>query len=133
MKLPYILFFIKGPFPSKEDNAAKAAINGAKVVFRNAKAVPTENHALETCDGVAGSVPDIYAKTFPKAETAIAAYNETLKALSQKVGDVPAPKKPAATKPEGNKPPQVPNPNPPAQGAAAAKPPAWNPNPNPPA
>jgi hypothetical protein len=128
MKLPYILFFIEGPFPSDKEKAEKASISNAKVVFRNATAVPPENHALETCDGVTGKVPEIYAKTFPNAETAISAYKEALKSLSAKVGDVPAPKvnmpnpNPPALQPAGNSAPQAPG-----------KPPAWNPNPNPPA
>jgi len=88
-----------------------------------------ESHALEVCDGVAGAVPEIYAKRFPKAEVAISGYNETLKGLSQKVGDVPAPKKQG--KPEDEKPPII------APSGfippTFAKPPAWNPNPNPPA
>lgn len=115
MKLPFILFFIKGPFASEKDKAEKEAITGAKVAFRNALAVSSEPHCLETCDGVAGAVPPIYAKAFPKAEVAVKAYAEGLQALSAKVGDVPAPK-----------PTPFANPNPPAK-------PAWNPNPNPPA
>lgn len=119
MQLPYILFFIKGPFPSKEEKVQHAAISGAKVVFRNALAVPPEAHSLETCDGVTGAVPPIYAKTFPNAEKAIKKHAEKLKALSEKVGDKPAPK---PNKPDASNPP-----------AGNGKPPAWNPNPNPPA
>jgi hypothetical protein len=139
MKLPKILFFVKGPFPSDEDKAfAKASEKQALTVFRNALAVPTENHSLEICDGVAGAVPAIYAKKFPKAEKAIAAYKETLKNISEKVGDVPAPNRITKTESEkaleasilrNAKNPDLKSSVPPATG----KPPAWNPNPNPPA
>ncbi len=123
MKLPFILFFIKGPFPSKQDLASKAEIESdkAKVCFRNSLHVPAESHALEVCDGVAGAVPEIYAKRFPKAEVAIKVYKESLKILSQKVGDVSAPKNNPKPK-QGDFVPPVKN-----------SPPAWNPNPNPPA
>jgi len=90
MKRAKILFFVDGPAPSAED-FAQAAEMAANVVFRNARAVPSEPHALEICDGVAGKVPAIYADKFPAAEKAIKTKVAELKAISAKAGDVPAP------------------------------------------
>ena len=144
MKLPYILFFIKGPFSSKKEDEVKAEIvkAGAKVVFRNALAVPSEPHALEICDGVCGAVPEIYKEKFPKAEDAIKEYKEAVKNLSAKVGDVPAPKsnpnsvkalEAAIVRNEKNSP-TLPGATSAATPNAPGRPPAWNPNPvNPPA
>lgn len=133
MKLAKILFFVDGPSPTPDDFVAAADMK-ATVVFRNARAVPSEPHSLEKCDGVAGKVPAIYAKAFPSAEKAVAIKTEELKALSQKVGDTPAPKPaaktetPAAPAAPAKSSAEAPKP------AAAAKPeagkaPAWNPNP----
>lgn len=131
MKPAKILFFVDGPAPSADDFVAAAELK-ATVVFRNARAVPSEPHSLEICDGVAGKVPEIYAKAYPEAEKAIAKKAEELKALSSKVGDTPAPKptgKGASNKPEGDKKPEGDGKpaTPPAGGDS--KPPAWNPNP----
>lgn len=132
MKLPYILFFIDGPFPSDSEKAHLANVPSAQVVFRNALAVPPENHALETCDGVMGKVPPIYAKTFPTAEFAVTKYQAEIKALSAKVGDSPAPR-PAPHRvpvmPESQGPWSGPAPQ--QQAGNLNKPPAWNPNPSP--
>lgn len=130
MKPAKILFFVDGPAPTPEDYAEAAALN-ATVNFRNARAVPSEPHALEICDGVAGKVPPIYAERFPNAEEAITKKADELKALTSKVGDSPAPKASGKT---GQKAPQQPqNPNPaqqPAPGAQGGTPaPSWNPNP----
>lgn len=107
MKAPKILFFVDGMAPSAEDLAAASEING-QVVFRNARAVPSEG-ALETCDGVAGKVPPQYSK-LPTAEQATAKRAAKVKALASKVGDSPAPAAPVA--PQGNADP--------AQGTASA-------------
>lgn len=141
MKPAKILFFVDGPAPSNEDFAAAGEMK-ATVVFRNARAVPSEPHSLEICDGVAGKVPAIYAAKYPDAEKAIATKAAELKALSSKVGDTPAPK--AKGNSNTNKTetaPQTPN-TPPAGGTGegtgtgtstatgeGGKPPAWNPNP----
>ncbi len=120
-----ILFFIADAVPTAHDSFEASQIP-AQVCFRNAAYI---EDASESCDGVAGAVPECYSG-FPKASVAIAKYQAELKARSAKLGDVAAPKKqPGAQKPEGNKTQQVPNPtNPPGN------PPAWNPNPtNPPA
>lgn len=95
MKAPKILFFVDGMAPSAEDMAAASEING-QVVFRNARAVPSEG-ALETCDGVAGKVPPQYSK-LPTAEQATKAHAAKVKAL--KKGDSPAPVAPVA--PQGD-------------------------------
>lgn len=119
IKKAIILFFINGVLPTDKDRAAAAELEQfAYVRFRNASAVPTEQHALEICDGVAGDVPEIYAKRFPTAEKAIKAKEAEKKALQEKVADKPAPKAPAKA---AAKPAEKP--------AEAAKPSAqWNPN-----
>lgn len=128
MKPAKILFFVDGNAPTPEDFAAAAELN-AQVMFRNARAVPSEPHSLEICDGVAGKVPKLYADAYPEAAEAIKKKAAELKALTSKVGDAPAPK--AASKPAAPAKGQTP-----AQGqqAPAAAPqggtaPAWNPNP----
>lgn len=125
MKPAKILFFVDGNAPTPEDFAAAAELN-AQVMFRNARAVPSEPHSLEICDGVAGKVPKLYADAYPEAAEAIKKKVAELKALTSKVGDAPAPKaskaadKPAAAA-QGQK----------AQAAApqGGSAPAWNPNP----
>lgn len=136
MKPAKILYFVDGPAPTAEDFAAAAELK-ATVVFRNARAVPSEAHSLEICDGVAGKVPTIYAEKYPTADEAISAKAAELKALTSKVGDSPAPKasgkggnKPA-TAPQGGAQGQTPasgaqTGQQPAAGGAA---PSWNPNP----
>lgn len=129
MKPAKILFFVDGNAPTPEDFAAAAELN-AQVMFRNARAVPSEPHSLEICDGVAGKVPKLYADAYPEAGEAIKKKAAELKALASKVGDAPAPKaasKPAAAPAKGQTPAQ-------GQQAPAAAPqggsaPAWNPNP----
>lgn len=130
MKPAKILFFVDGHAPKPEDFQAAAEM-AATVVFRNARAVPSEPHSLEICDGVAGKVPALYAEKFPTAEEAISKKKKELKELSSKVGDSPAPKasgKGAAAKPadnSGNKPAAA---TAPVTGAAGQAP-GWNPNP----
>ncbi len=126
MKPAKILFFVDGNAPTPEDFAAAAELN-AQVMFRNARAVPSEPHSLEICDGVAGKVPKLYADAYPEAGEAIKKKAAELKALTSKVGDAPAPKasskaadKPAAAT-QGQKAPAAA-----PQGGSA---PAWNPNP----
>jgi len=112
MKPAKILFFVDGNAPTPEDFAAAAELN-AQVMFRNARAVPSEPHSLEICDGVTGKVPKLYADAYPEAGEAIKKKAAELKALTSKVGDAHAPKtsgKAAAT----------------TQGGSA---PAWKPNP----
>lgn len=126
MKPAKILYFVDGNAPTPEDFAAAAELN-AQVMFRNARAVPSEPHSLEICDGVAGKVPKLYADAYPEAGEAIKKKAAELKALTSKVGDAPAPKasgkaadKPAAAT-QGQKAPAAA-----PQGGSA---PAWNPNP----
>lgn len=131
MKPAKILYFVDGPAPTSED-FQKAADLPATVVFRNARAVPSEEHSLEICDGVTGHVPAIYAKKYPKADEAIAKKKAELSALSSKVGDTPAPKpaskpqEPAKGDGKGSAPAQ---PQTPATAPQGGKPAAWNPNP----
>lgn len=86
-----ILFFIAGAVPTLKDQIEASEISGAKVCFRNALYVDKYETSLETCDGVAGCVPEAYSK-LPTAEAAIAARREALLKLRAKLGDVPAPK-----------------------------------------
>ena len=132
MKPAKILFFVDGPAPTPEDFAEASELNGT-VVFRNARAVPSEAHSLEICDGVAGKVPPIYAEKYPEAAEAIKKKAAELKELTSKVGDAPAPK---ASGKAADKPAAATQGQTPAQGqkAPAAAPqggsaPAWNPNP----
>lgn len=127
MKPAKILFFVDGHAPTAE-NFAEAAEMKATVVFRNARAVPSEPHSLEICDGVAGKVPGIYAEKYPKAEEAIAAKAKELQALTAKVGDTAAPKATGKGNAKAPAPAATPAAAPAAQTPAAA-PPAWTPNP----
>lgn len=133
MKPAKILYFVDGPAPTPEDFQAAAELN-ATVVFRNARAVPSEAHSLEICDGVAGKVPPIYAEKYPDADEAISKKAAELKALTSKVGDAPAPK--ASGKPAGGaqgqgkaNAPATPPAAPAAPAAPAGGAPSWNPNP----
>lgn len=58
-----VLYFIKGPVPTKEEAAAKEKIEGA--VFRNALAVAVGD-SLESCTGIAGAIPEAYKILLPK-------------------------------------------------------------------
>lgn len=119
MKLARILYFISGPLASAEDQAEALEIKG-NVSFRNALVVPDDGQ-LEVCDGVAGEVPERYAAKYPTAEEAVKLFQEKLKALSDKVGDEPAPKAPVQPKaPIATKAPA------PAEAKAASAAPAWN-------
>lgn len=91
MKLAKILYFVSGPAPSAAQLAEALEMN-ANVMFRNATAVPAEQHSIELCDGVAGDAPPLYADAYPTAEDAIAAKTAELKSLSDRVGDEAAPK-----------------------------------------
>ena len=122
MKPAKILFFVDGVAPTPEDYEAASKMT-AQVVFRNARAVPSEG-ALEECDGVAGHVPAPYAE-LPTAEEAIEAHAAKLAALAEKVGDAPAPKAPA--KP-ANAPATAAKAQAPAQPVKPASVPAWTPN-----
>lgn len=124
MKPAKILYFVDGPAPTSED-FRKAADLAATVVFRNARAVPSEEHSLEICDGVTGHVPAIYAAKYPKADDAIAKKKAELAALTSKVGDAPAPKAPAQPV---NAPAAAGKPQTPAQGQKPGSAPAWTPN-----
>lgn len=121
MKPAKILFFVDGPAPKPEDFQAAAAMS-ATVVFRNARAVPSEQHSLEICDGVAGKVPAIYAAKYPTAEEAIAKKAAELKKLSDKVGDEKAPEPKASKEPPAGKAAET------AGKGDGKKPPAWTPN-----
>lgn len=70
-KFPIILFFIATAVPTAEEQA-EAMQYGPNVRFRNAE-FGNHSGALEECDGVAGKVPEAYAKC-PTAEDAIAKY-----------------------------------------------------------
>lgn len=96
IKKTVILYFIAGMLPTDKDRAEAAKLEGsnALVKFRNASAVPSEPHALEVCDGVAGAVPKIYAEKFPSSDKAVKAKEAEFKALQEKVADKPAPKAP---------------------------------------
>ena len=122
MKPAKILFFVDGVAPTPEDYEAASKLT-AQVVFRNARAVPSEG-ALEECDGVAGCIPGPYAE-LPTAEEAITTHAAKLAALADKVGDSPAPKAPA--KP-ANAPATAAKAQAPAQPAKPASAPAWTPN-----
>ena len=122
MKPAKILFFVEGVAPTPEDYEAASKLT-AQVVFRNARAVPSEG-ALEECDGVAGCIPGPYAE-LPTAEEAVKAHAEKLAKLAKKVGDSPAPKAPA--KP-ANAPVAAGKPQTPAQGQKPGSAPAWTPN-----
>lgn len=136
MKPAQILFFISGPAPTPEQFATAAQIP-AKVMFRNALAVPNEPHALEVCDGVYGDVPPLYAEKFPSAEEAIAKKQAEMRALCEVVGDRAAPgstaekleQQQAATQTAQTPaaPAQAPAPAPAAKTQASAPAPAWNP------
>ncbi|ALH23589.1 hypothetical protein PM396_gp06 [Xanthomonas phage vB_Xar_IVIA-DoCa1] len=133
MKPAKILYFVDGPAPTPEDFAAAAELN-ASVSFRNARAVPSEAHSLEICDGVAGAVPPIYAEKFPDAAEAIKKKAAELKELTSKVGDSPAPKaKGGKTGQQAPQQPQTPAPatggQQPAAGQQGGGAPSWNPNP----
>ena len=123
MKPAKILFFVDGVAPTPEDYEAASKLT-AQVVFRNARAVPSEG-ALEECDGVAGKVPPTYAEAYPEADEAIKAHAAKLAKLAKKVGDSPAPKAPA--KP-ANAPAAATKAQAPAQPAKPASAPAWTPN-----
>lgn len=122
MKPAKILFFVDGVAPTPEDYEAASKLT-AQVVFRNARAVPSEG-TLEECDGVAGCIPGPYGE-LPTAEEAIDAHAAKLAALAKKVGDAPAPKAPA--KP-ANAPAAAAKGQAPAQGQKPASAPAWTPN-----
>lgn len=92
MKALKILYFVRGAAPSPSQLAEAHSLN-ANVCFRNALAISSEA-ALEDCDAVAGDVPPFYSAKFPAAEAALEARAQKLAALSAKVGDEPAPKKP---------------------------------------
>ena len=95
MKPAKILYFVNGTLPTPNDFKKASEISG-NVVFRNANFVPNEEHALEICDGVAGNVPEIYAKRFPSAEIAVREKANQLEILASKVGDY-APNEPQKT------------------------------------
>ena len=123
MKPAKILYFVDGVSPTPGDFEAASKMQ-ASVVFRNARAVPSEG-ALEECDGVAGKVPPTYAEAFPEAAEAIMANAAKLAKLAKKVGDSPAPKAP--TKP-ANAAAVAPKAPATAQPAKPASAPAWTPN-----
>lgn len=110
MKPAKILYFINGPLPTKEQRKEAEDIK-ASVHFRNAQYVPSESHALEICDGVAGEVPEIYKKAFPNYKEALKKKAAEFKELTDKVGDEAPPQLTDAQKAELDK-----------------KPPQWNAN-----
>jgi len=121
MKPAKILFFVDGHAPTSDDFKEAAKLS-ANVVFRNARAVPSEAHSLETCDGVAGKIPPLYAAKFETAENAIALKEKALSELSSLVGDEKAPKAQTEKKTA------VDNTKAPIKPEDAKKAPEWNPN-----
>lgn len=87
-KAPKIIYFINGAAPSAADQLAVLDL-GVSVQFRNARFVAADERP-EPCDGVAGHVPDAYAK-IPKAEDALKAYRENLEKLRTQLGETAAP------------------------------------------
>lgn len=75
-RYPQILFFIAGTMPTAKDEA-DALMLGPNVSFRNASLI-VPAATLEKCDGVAGCVPECYAKAFPSAEEAIATFQKEI-------------------------------------------------------
>lgn len=93
VKMPFILFFIAGMIPTAQELQQRSKLRG-QIGMRNASKVDP-NHACEPCDGVAGAVPEQYAKKFPTYEACIAAFDKKLEDAAKIAGDKPAPK-PAA-------------------------------------
>ena len=95
MKLPKFLFFIADCNPSDEEREAANSIGNAHICFRNASAVSDEDHAIESCDGVAGLVPKQYenCKGF---DVAIEKVEKEKKDLQEKIGDTKPPVAPAS-------------------------------------
>lgn len=83
-KLPRILFFIRGPVPSLEQQLEAEDLSPARVSFRNADLVLAEG-ALEVCDGVTGEVPARYKKAYPTAKKALEGFAEARKAAYEKL------------------------------------------------
>jgi hypothetical protein len=65
-KSDQILYFTKGAVPTEAEYAAAEQLTG-KVVFRNAAFV-SPDLSIERCDGVAGSVPEVYAKKYKRVD-----------------------------------------------------------------
>ena len=95
MATPRILFFIAGGIPTEAELEEARAI-GSPVAFRNVQFVKSDS-SVESCDGVAGAIPERY-KDFTSANTAATSFAESAKKITSVVGDVEAPKK-SATKP----------------------------------
>jgi len=76
LKFPKIIYFIRDGVPTDEE-MKDAYRYGGGVVFRNASFVPAAG-CLESCEGVAGSVPGRYAAKFPPAQEALSAYVKSL-------------------------------------------------------
>lgn len=64
-KFPKIIFFTADMLPTDEEITQAEEI-GAGVVFRNSKFVPENPNPgqIEECEGVAGMVPESYAKKY---------------------------------------------------------------------
>lgn len=103
---PVILFFINGAHPTADD-LEEAESYGPNVRFRNAHHVAADMNpgAIESCDGVAGTVPKAYQK-FPSAEDAITAFNAARQAARQKLAANAAGTPPSAPQAPGNSEPQ---------------------------
>lgn len=124
MKLPFILWFLTGPFQTPADITGARDLR-ANVAFRNGSVVPADG-ALEHCDGVAGAVPARYAAAYPTAAQALETYEAALTAAAAKVGGTaptaaPAPEPEPAPAPVGGEKPATPK----AADAAKA---GWKPN-----
>ena len=86
LSLPKILFFTASHTPTAAETY-DAAMLGVAVEFRNSMFV---YGAEETCDGVAGSVPECYSK-HPSAEDAIKEFKQRAKASRDAIADVGIP------------------------------------------
>lgn len=86
-KWPRILFFINDALATPEETEEAEAL-GFNVVFRNALHVAAEG-ALEACDGVAGEVPECYAKAFPSADEIVEQFKAGSAKAERKLGENP--------------------------------------------
>lgn len=76
LKYPYILYFIDGTMPTPDEQLAADRLSPCKVVFRNARLVPTSG-SLEKADGWFGeATPKRYKDAYPNAEKAIKEFVE---------------------------------------------------------
>ena len=85
-KPPKIIYFINSVIPTEEQKAEAASYQGVLVVFRNVRYIQSVD---EDCDGVAGLVPDCYAK-HPAAKKVCAAAAKEAKNTAAKAAEISA-------------------------------------------